>query len=46
VPVYITYLTALPDGTSIAYYDDVYGRDAPKLATAAGINVEASTAKP
>ena len=46
VPVYITYLTALPDGTSIAYYDDVYGRDAPKLATAAGTSVEASTAKP
>ena len=34
VPVYITYLTAMPDGTSIAYYDDVYGRDAPKLAGA------------
>jgi murein L,D-transpeptidase YcbB/YkuD len=32
VPVYITYLTAMPDGTSIAYYDDVYGRDSPKLA--------------
>ena len=28
VPVYITYLTAMPDGASIAYYDDVYGRDA------------------
>jgi len=34
VPVYITYLTALPngDGGSIAYYDDVYGRDAARLA--------------
>jgi murein L,D-transpeptidase YcbB/YkuD len=34
VPVYITYLTAMPDeaGTSIAYYDDVYGRDAKRLA--------------
>ena len=34
VPVYITYLTALPDGdgSSIAYYDDVYGRDAARLA--------------
>jgi murein L,D-transpeptidase YcbB/YkuD len=32
VPVYITYLTAMPDGASIAYYDDVYGRDAPRLA--------------
>jgi murein L,D-transpeptidase YcbB/YkuD len=33
VPVYITYLTALPDGSKIAYYDDVYGRDASRLAT-------------
>jgi murein L,D-transpeptidase YcbB/YkuD len=34
VPVYITYLTAMPDetGSSIAYYDDVYGRDAQRLA--------------
>ena len=46
VPVYITYLTAMPDGASIAYYDDVYGRDAPKLAAAAtGISKDAS-AKP
>ena len=34
VPVYITYLTAMPDGGSIAYFDDVYGRDAAKLASA------------
>lgn len=33
VPVYITYLTAMPEGSTIAYYDDVYGRDAAKLAT-------------
>ena len=34
VPVYITYLTALPSrtGSQIAYYDDVYGRDAARLA--------------
>ena len=34
VPVYITYLTAVPsaDGTQIAYSDDVYGRDAKRLA--------------
>ena len=32
VPVYITYLTAMPSGTSIAYFDDVYGRDAQRLA--------------
>ena len=35
VPVYVTYLTAMPDGSSIAYYDDVYGRDAARLAVAA-----------
>jgi murein L,D-transpeptidase YcbB/YkuD len=34
VPVYITYLTAMPDGQSIAYFDDVYGRDAAKVASA------------
>ena len=27
VPIYITYLTAVPSGTSIVYFDDVYGRD-------------------
>ena len=34
VPVYITYLTAMPtaDGAQIAYFDDVYGRDAKRLA--------------
>jgi murein L,D-transpeptidase YcbB/YkuD len=32
VPVYITYLTAMPDGGSIAYFDDVYGRDAARMA--------------
>ena len=32
VPVYITYLTAMPEGMSIAYFDDVYGRDAQRLA--------------
>lgn len=32
VPVYITYMTAVPDGQSIAYYDDAYGRDKAKMA--------------
>ena len=32
VPVYITYLTAMPDGQSIAYYDDAYGRDKAMVA--------------
>jgi len=32
VPVYITYLTAMPTGSSIAFFDDVYGRDKARLA--------------
>ena len=32
VPLYVTYLTAVPSDGSIAYYDDVYGRDAARLA--------------
>ena len=35
VPVYITYLTAMPDGPSVAYYDDVYGRDTAQARRAA-----------
>ena len=27
VPVYLTYLTAVPSGTSIVYFDDFYGKD-------------------
>jgi murein L,D-transpeptidase YcbB/YkuD len=36
VPVYITYLTAVPEGGSIAFLQDVYGRDAARLASAGG----------
>jgi murein L,D-transpeptidase YcbB/YkuD len=46
VPVYITYLTALPDGQSasaIAYYDDVYGRDAARLATSSATPANGGT---
>jgi L,D-transpeptidase YcbB len=32
VPVYITYLTAVPDGSSVAFLDDVYSRDKEQLA--------------
>ena len=32
VPVYVTYLTAMPEGSSIAFYSDVYGRDSARLA--------------
>ncbi len=36
VAVYITYLTAMPNGSSIAFFDDVYGRDKAKLAELEG----------
>ena len=36
VAVYITYLTAMPDGQSIAWFDDVYSRDAQRLAQRGG----------
>ena len=36
VPVYITYLTAVPENGSIAYLSDVYGRDAARMAQKAG----------
>jgi murein L,D-transpeptidase YcbB/YkuD len=32
VPVYVTYMTAVPSGSSITYLDDVYGWDAQKIA--------------
>ena len=44
VPVYITYLTAVPDGQSIAYYDDAYGRDKAMLAKMDGSTAPASVA--
>ena len=36
VPVYITYLTAMPNGSSVAFFDDVYGRDKARLAVLQG----------
>lgn len=32
VPIYITYLTAIPEGPAIAFRDDPYGRDGMQLA--------------
>ena len=32
VPVYVTYLTAEPSGSTITFFDDVYGWDAQRLA--------------
>ena len=35
VPIYITYLTAMPQGAAIAFREDVYGRDGVQLAAVA-----------
>lgn len=37
VPIYLTYLTAVPSGSSIVYFDDFYGKDrlAPRRASGA-----------
>ncbi len=32
VPVYLTYLTAVASGSQVVYYDDIYGRDAARVA--------------
>ena len=32
VPVYLTYMTAVPEGSAITFLDDVYGRDTARLA--------------
>ena len=36
VPVFVVYLTAIPDGSSITYLDDIYGWDAQRLAGRTG----------
>ncbi|MCA1661812.1 MAG: L,D-transpeptidase family protein [Novosphingobium sp.] len=35
VPIYITYLTAAPEGERIVFRDDLYGRDRPQMAALA-----------
>jgi len=37
VPVYLTYLTAVPSGTSIVYFDDFYGKDRARLSRLASL---------
>jgi murein L,D-transpeptidase YcbB/YkuD len=37
VPLYITYLTAVPSGTSIVYFDDFYGKDRGQSRQMAGL---------
>ncbi|MEO6256422.1 MAG: L,D-transpeptidase family protein [Sphingomicrobium sp.] len=36
IPLYVTYLTAVPDSNGISYFDDVYGRDAARVAALGG----------
>jgi murein L,D-transpeptidase YcbB/YkuD len=36
VPVFLTYLTAVPSGSDLTFYDDIYGRDAVRLAQLRG----------
>ena len=43
VPVYITYLTAMPEQASISYFDDVYGRDSARLAQLNGTSALAGS---
>jgi len=45
VPVYITYLTAMPNGSSVAFFDDVYGRDKARLAVLQGQGGTVTAAK-
>ncbi|HYI42756.1 MAG TPA: L,D-transpeptidase family protein [Sphingomicrobium sp.] len=42
VPVAITYLTAVPSGSSIVYFEDIYGRDAQRMAQLGGGALAAS----
>ena len=35
IPVYLAYLTAVPRGNQIVFYDDIYGKDRSQLAAAA-----------
>jgi murein L,D-transpeptidase YcbB/YkuD len=37
MPIYITYLTAVPSGTSIVYFDDFYGKDRAQARQFAGL---------
>ena len=45
VPVYITYLTAVPEGSQVAFLDDVYGRDKARLVERADGGLLASSAR-
>jgi murein L,D-transpeptidase YcbB/YkuD len=34
VPVYLAYLTAVPSGDQVVFYNDIYGKDRSQLAAA------------
>ena len=34
VPIYVAYLTAVPSGSQIVFFDDIYGKDRAQLAAA------------
>ncbi|HYD24392.1 MAG TPA: L,D-transpeptidase family protein [Croceibacterium sp.] len=40
VPIYITYLTAMPQGQQIVFHDDPYGRDGLQLAAVDGARAD------
>ena len=44
VPVYITYLTAMPTSSGIAFFDDVYSRNSAKLASVTGVEKDVAAA--
>jgi len=43
VPVYLTYLTAVPSGSQLTFFDDIYGRDAVRLAQLRGVSAIAAS---
>ncbi|MBA3526919.1 MAG: L,D-transpeptidase family protein [Sphingomonas sp.] len=43
IPVYLTYLTAVPSGSQLTFFDDIYGRDASRVAQLRGGRALASS---
>ena len=41
VPVYLAYLTAVPSGDEVVFYDDIYGRDEKRMAASGSAKVAA-----
>ena len=45
VPVYVTYMTAVPSGSTITYLDDVYGWDAKRMAELGSVGDSVTAAR-